>query len=203
MNYIRGTNLNDSLTASAEFGSAIHGLGGLDTLTGSELSDYLEGDAGSDLLIALWGDDVLSGGTGNDTLIAGEGHDSLNGGAGNDVLDGGLGADIFKGELGVDKLYLGNDTNKDIIMFDLVKQAADRIYQFHVHEDLLLLSRDPSVPEFDVRIVKAMVDFDGDGTKELVSALQFKDYGVAKPVWTNLALFEPGVDPTMDDVWIS
>ena len=62
--------------------TAINGLGGNDTLTGSAAADRINGAAG---------DDVLDGAGGNDTLVVGPiatmGSDALTGGAGIDTVD--------------------------------------------------------------------------------------------------------------------
>jgi Ca2+-binding RTX toxin-like protein len=49
---------------------------GDDTITGSNLDDYLVAYAGNDKLVGLNGDDFLNGGTGDDTLTGGKGHDT-------------------------------------------------------------------------------------------------------------------------------
>ncbi|MNZ01070.1 Poly(beta-D-mannuronate) C5 epimerase 5 [compost metagenome] len=74
-----GSNLNQSgATTSVQ----IFGLGGDDTITGSNFAD------------------IIRGGTGNDTINAGAGNDIIIGGKGNDTLTGGLGRDVFKWESG-------------------------------------------------------------------------------------------------------
>jgi hypothetical protein len=117
----------------------LRGLGGADTITGSESGDIVYGDegndriegrGGNDLLYGGLGNDFLSGGTGENGLLGGEGTDTLQGGenadgangnagndvifgaGGNDFLRGGRGNDIVNGEDGDDFLIgdLGNDT---------------------------------------------------------------------------------------------
>lgn len=108
----------------------IEGLGGNDTIIGSNAADTLSGGDGddsilgrngSDSLLGGDGDDILNGGAGNDTLIAGAGSDGLSGWTGNDLLVGGDDSDTLYGGEGDDNLSgsggddtvqggLGNDT---------------------------------------------------------------------------------------------
>jgi hypothetical protein len=92
------------------------GTAGDDTITGSELSDFIQGLAGDDSLSGRGGVDFLYGGAGSDTLhgdggndllYGGDGDDVLHGSAGNDVLDGGAGNDIVYGGEGDDVVLAG------------------------------------------------------------------------------------------------
>ena len=80
----RGTAGNDRLKVDAS--GQMAGLGGNDTLTGTNAADWISGDTGNDALAGSAGADRLMGGTGNDRL---------NGGTGKDVLIGGSGDDVF------------------------------------------------------------------------------------------------------------
>ncbi len=115
-----GDDSADTLEADATNTSnknLMYGLGGDDTITGSDNDDNLYGDAGNDTLIANGGDDHLEGGAGSDTLRGGAGTDEMQGGAGgdtyiyasgditsNEVLkdSGSDGTDILKLDNGVD-----------------------------------------------------------------------------------------------------
>jgi serralysin len=89
-------------------------------------------------------------GTGqNDKIILGAGADTANGGAGIDVLFGMNGADILRGNEGADSLYggLGADilvggAGADTFMFNTALGAGevDRIYDFEVPADTILLN---------------------------------------------------------------
>ena len=97
------------------------GFGGQDTLFGFSGDDVLKGGAGDDVLRAGIGDDLLQGGDGRDRLLGARGNDRLIGGHGNDTLVGGAGADEF--------------------LFQTLNQGRDRILDFEVNEDTLLLKR--------------------------------------------------------------
>lgn len=56
-----------------------------DTISGSADADTLSGGLGNDLLLGNAGDDSLDGGIGNDTLNGGTGSDTMLGGSGNDT----------------------------------------------------------------------------------------------------------------------
>lgn len=87
-------------------GAILHGNGGNDTITGSELDDLLSGGSG---------DDVIRGEAGNDLLMGGTGRDDMAGGAGNDILIGGTGNDRLAGDAGDDRIF-GNAGNDRIIV---------------------------------------------------------------------------------------
>lgn len=101
--YLEGTANADALTPLDASGNVrfeeVNGLGGNDTLTGSERSDRLLGDAGDDSLLGNGGDDYLSGGAGRDTVLAGAGDDTIdvsNQSAVADSMDGGAGKDTLQ-----------------------------------------------------------------------------------------------------------
>ena len=81
-------------------------------LTGSATSNTITGNAGANVLSGLAGSDRLSGLAGNDRLI---------GGAGNDLLTGGAGKDAF------------------VFNAALRSENADRIVDFRVVDDTILL----------------------------------------------------------------
>ncbi len=90
----------------------VNGLGGDDTITGSEglaglIELDLDGGAGNDTIAGGDGDDLITGGEGDDTLTGNLGDDEVTGdvgddlivwnaGDGNDVIDGGEGVDIVE-----------------------------------------------------------------------------------------------------------
>ncbi|WP_373480590.1 beta strand repeat-containing protein, partial [Geminocystis sp.] len=66
------------------------------------------------------GNNILNGGIGNDTLIGGIGNDTLIGGSGNDTLTGNIGNDFFR--------------------FNSTSEKVDRITDFNVINDTILVS---------------------------------------------------------------
>lgn len=105
---IEGTNLNDSIDASAASTDLyLGGDLGDDTLRGGAGDDYIEGGAGNDLIGGREGNDTVDGGTGNDAIFGGDGNDSLIGNDGSDTLWGNAGADTLDGGAGDDDLVLG------------------------------------------------------------------------------------------------
>lgn len=100
---ISGTNLADYLL----------GGGGDDTIGGNLGNDTIAGGSGADRLNGHEGNDVLNGDAGNDTIFGGNGADKINGGSGNDILNGDAGNDVLDGGAGADKLY-GKDGNDNL-----------------------------------------------------------------------------------------
>jgi Ca2+-binding RTX toxin-like protein len=121
------------------------------SLAGSNGNDYLDGGVGNDSLNGGNGDDFiydagygigqnsLSGGDGNDDLIAGDGNDTLIGGTGNDSLVGGSGNDSLTGGNGNDTLTGG--VGLDSFGFNSKNEGSDRITDFNVTNDMILVSR--------------------------------------------------------------
>ncbi|WP_205666508.1 type I secretion C-terminal target domain-containing protein [Acinetobacter sp. ANC 4973] len=100
-----GSNLDQSgATSSVQ----IYGLGGDDTIIGSNFAD------------------IIRGGTGIDTIDGGAGNDLIIGGKGNDILTGGLGRDVFRWEAG-DQGIVGTPAIDTIKDFDIrsVAQGGD------------------------------------------------------------------------------
>ncbi|MEZ2320476.1 MAG: calcium-binding protein [Microcoleus sp.] len=85
----------------------LRGLGGADSITGSESGDIIYGDEGNDRIEGRGGADLLYGGAGNDFLSGGAGQNGLLGGAGADTLQGGDSADGVNGNAGKDVIFGG------------------------------------------------------------------------------------------------
>ncbi|XZN89999.1 MAG: calcium-binding protein [Microcoleus sp.] len=83
----------------------LRGLGGADSITGSESGDIVYGDEGNDRIEGRGGDDLLYGGAGNDFLSGGAGQNGLLGGPGADTLQGGESADGVNGNAGNDVIF--------------------------------------------------------------------------------------------------
>ncbi|MDO6523956.1 hypothetical protein Q4578_20375 [Shimia thalassica] len=77
----------DPSWSDGSVGVTFNGLGGRDTLIGSEGQDTLLGGGGSDSISGEGGDDSILGDGGNDTLTGEAGNDTLDGGVGLDTLD--------------------------------------------------------------------------------------------------------------------
>ncbi|MBE9142409.1 calcium-binding protein [Planktothrix mougeotii] len=88
----------------------LRGLGGADSITGSESGDIVYGDEGDDRIEGLGGADLFYGGAGNDFLSGGAGQNGLLGGDGADTLQGGESADGVNGNMG-DDVILGAGGN--------------------------------------------------------------------------------------------
>ncbi|MFT3986163.1 M10 family metallopeptidase C-terminal domain-containing protein [Aestuariivirga sp.] len=84
-------NGNSSLISDASID--VDSLYGIENVTGSTSSDFLQGDNGANTLDGGDGNDSLSGWNGNDWLMGGNGNDFLEGGAGADYMNGGFGID--------------------------------------------------------------------------------------------------------------
>ncbi|MEK0180311.1 calcium-binding protein [Microcoleus anatoxicus] len=85
----------------------LRGLGGADSITGSESGDIVYGDEGNDRIEGRGGADLLYGGLGNDFLSGGAGQNGLLGGPGADTLQGGESADGVNGNAGNDVIFGG------------------------------------------------------------------------------------------------
>ena len=70
-----GTDKSERMTAP-QTGAILHGLGGNDSMFGSDFADTIAGGAGTDVLYGGLGDDVLFGGRGADQLFGGAGVDT-------------------------------------------------------------------------------------------------------------------------------
>jgi len=81
-----------------------------ETLSGTDLYDYIVGSLGADVINGLSGNDNLNGGAGNDVVNGGHGHDEISGGAGDDYLDGGEGINTFN----LQNATLGVEVNFDL-----------------------------------------------------------------------------------------
>jgi YD repeat-containing protein len=97
---------------NCDFGGAIVGTSGNDTLNGTSGDDIICGLDGDDIIDGRGGNDCLYGAAGNDTLRGDRGNDSLRGGLGNDTLEGERGDDELRGGDGDDSLDGGQDTDQ-------------------------------------------------------------------------------------------
>lgn len=118
---------NNVLNASGfTFGPVtLQGLGGNDTLMGTDFDDVLDGGMttdftgldnltlaanlsdGNDSIVGGAGRDTINGRGGNDTIVAGDGDDYVLAGNGNDTVNAGDGNDYVEGNDGVDSLLGG------------------------------------------------------------------------------------------------
>jgi Ca2+-binding RTX toxin-like protein len=107
----------------------LSGIGNING-TGNGLNNVITGNNGNNR---------LNGGAGNDTLTGGAGTDTLTGGIGNDSLNGGTGSDTFIGGGGNDTLTGG--TGNDFFRFNSPSEGIDRLTDFNVTDDTILVSR--------------------------------------------------------------
>jgi hypothetical protein len=119
-----------------QYGYAVYGYAGNDTLRGADGIDDLFGWAGNDSLHGGGSSDYLSGNSGNDALygedidvdnILNVGGDLLDGGDGNDFAFGGPGVDKLFGGAGDDILWGGkaSDQSSDLLYGEY---GEDRLY---------------------------------------------------------------------------
>ncbi|HEY9863507.1 MAG TPA: CAP domain-containing protein [Candidatus Obscuribacterales bacterium] len=101
---------------------------GVDNLYGGQDGDILEGEGGNDLLFGNLDADTLFGGEGFDSLFGGKGDDVLNGEGGNDTLSGDLGADTLTGGIG-----------EDVFLLQQQGQGPDWITDFEPNIDFIQL----------------------------------------------------------------
>ncbi len=111
-------NLTTNLGSLGEANGDI--LVAIENLIGSNYNDLLTGNSSNNTLTGNNGNDNLTGGAGLDTLLGGNGNDTLIGGVGNDVLTGGAGKDSFR--------------------FNSSTEGKDKITDFSVIDDTLLIS---------------------------------------------------------------
>ncbi|HVI50094.1 MAG TPA: calcium-binding protein, partial [Candidatus Sulfotelmatobacter sp.] len=112
-----GSYRNDTLIGAENAVNSLIGNGGIDTVIGGNLGDYLVssggtvlGGGGDDTLIATIGNNSLYGGDGNDLLMAGSGADTLWGGGGANTLIGGSGTAVMIGGDGGSTMIGGSGT---------------------------------------------------------------------------------------------
>ncbi len=118
-------------------------------------ADRLLGGDGNDRIAGRRGDDLLRGGPGHDTLLGGQGNDTLQGGRDDDTLRGGTGNDLLRGSAGQDRIWGGDGNDRliggtgadtmhggagrDRFVFQSIDGQVDRIVDFNVEEDEILL----------------------------------------------------------------
>lgn len=125
------------------------GGGGNDRIYGGTGNDRLFGEAGDDEIHGGLGSSFLSGGQGNDTLIAGAGAQTLDGGSGNDTLRSGLGETVMTGGSGA-----------DIFVFDSRSGGSDKVMDFNVAGDKILVQGIADAPDLDA-VLDTMIDLGG------------------------------------------
>lgn len=96
--------------------ATLSGLGGTDTIYGSQSGDRIEGGTGNDRLYGRGGADTINGGDGDDTINGQAQGDMISGGAGNDQLIGDDGNDTLHGDAGDDRLLGG--AHNDVLFGD-------------------------------------------------------------------------------------
>ena len=125
---IKSSSGNDTLSGG-DGADNLNGQAGNDDLFGGNDNDKLIGGGGSDHLFGESGNDNLKGNGGNDSLDGGSGKDTLIGASGNDVLTGGRGKDVLTGGSGSDEF-----------VFNSFREGADRITDFAIDQDKIVVS---------------------------------------------------------------
>jgi hypothetical protein len=90
----RGSNRRDTLTGS-DVGEFLLGLSGADKILGGRANDIINGGRGNDRLFGLNGNDILAGVNGRNVLNGGRGNDILIANGKGDRLIGGKGRNAF------------------------------------------------------------------------------------------------------------
>lgn len=124
--FIRGSDWNDSFVGTSIATVAFYGGKGNDGARGDTKDDYFYGEDGNDALSGYFGDDRLFGGRGSDSLhgqggrdwlYGGDDGDILRGNEDNDYLFGENGDDILVGGAGADAL-VGGEGALDMALYD-------------------------------------------------------------------------------------
>lgn len=120
---VTGNNSNNILRGNDNSRNIIHGLGGIDTITGGDENDNLYGGSGDDMVVGGGGADLIEGGDGVDSIFVGAG-------VGNTV--------VFNAVAGVSSD--SNNTDIDIVddmrTSDFVLLKVGEVNDFHVSTDV-------------------------------------------------------------------
>jgi len=130
--YLYGTDGNDSLDYTGANDLYYTAYAGDDTIEGNYGNDTVFGYAGDDILFGYLGNDYLDAGYGTDYLDdAGYGNDTLYGGAGNDTLYGGAGNDTYIVDSTTDMITEapseGTDTVNSSVTFSIASLNLENI----------------------------------------------------------------------------
>jgi Ca2+-binding RTX toxin-like protein len=135
---IVGTPGDDVILANQEVtGQVIVGLGGNDSILGSELGDAICGGDGNDQIWAGSGNDTLVGGPGDDRLLGGVGTDAVDYGAAPVGMDVDLGVGTATGE-GADVLDLVEVVRGSPFDDTIIHGFETRVLQGRAGADLLI-----------------------------------------------------------------
>jgi Ca2+-binding RTX toxin-like protein len=127
--------LPSPLGANQEGGIA-YGLGGDDSIAGTEANDFLQGNQGFDYLDGAGGDDIIRGGKDDDVVDGGTGNDRLYGDLGSDLVLGYDGNDLVRGGKGDD--WVAGEAGNDTIMGD----KGDDLVEGDLGNDLFVFAQD-------------------------------------------------------------
>ncbi|UWS00515.1 Hint domain-containing protein [Phaeobacter inhibens] len=165
---ITGTDKSDYIDGSAQSGNLayVNSGGGDDTILGGSGNDDLRGGAGNDR---------LEGRAGTDDLRGGAGDDYLDGGTGGDYIDAGTGSDTVIGGTGDDTIQLTADADRDEVILE-DGSGSDLIYNFDLGDsgdgttvDQLDVSGLTNLAGDPVKIGDIVVtDTNGDGTGDAI-----------------------------------
>ena len=112
----RINNIDISEQEALDYGSVADYLTGADNIYGMDQGDnFLMGFDKGDFIEGGFDNDFIHGNHGPDRLFGRLGDDEIRGGHGHDILDGSAGADYLWGGVGKNKVYAGNDFDRDRI----------------------------------------------------------------------------------------
>jgi Ca2+-binding RTX toxin-like protein len=112
---IEGTSGADTIDCSSSTKRhEIYGLGGIDTLIGSDFDDFIAGGGNGDFIYGGMGDDAIDGGADDDHIYGEGGHDTIFGGVGASPASG-VGCELQTAFIAAGSSYLtkggsGDDT---------------------------------------------------------------------------------------------
>lgn len=137
---------NDDIAMTGRSETIAMGLGGNDTITGTNAYELLLGGDGDDILrgekgLVAGNLDRLYGGAGNDDLHGGAGGDLLYGGSGDDIVNGGNGSDELTGGDGADTFVFvwdGSTATPQTWGYDMIRDFV--LGTDHIRLDMLNLS---------------------------------------------------------------
>lgn len=134
---LRGTEVDDTWTATDDANFVVLGREGDDKIQTATGRDLILAGIGDDVVVTNEQDDILYGDAGDDQLNGGAGNDKLYGEADEDVLLGGEGDDLLWGGAAPDELTGGAGRDTFVLVYN---EAGDTITDFNVGEDFLGLA---------------------------------------------------------------
>ena len=126
MDTLHGTDDSNYLLG-ADQADLIYGYDGYDQLRGGSGFDTIYGGDGADDIRGDHNSDSLFGGAGGDTIEGGSFHDQIFGGTGDDFIISGTGDDTLWGEEGVDTFHFADQLFQSDVVMDF-EDCVDRLW---------------------------------------------------------------------------